>query len=100
MSIRLKNEGLYTKPILLFIEAHEVAHSALGHTKYNNHNEAEADFLAVKLCEGFKYHKSAKIGEREFKNRHKISFGEFEKKYGKNVFKKLKIDNFLLYSYI
>ena len=86
----LRNKGYFNKEYVTFIEAHEIAHSVLKHTQTSRHVEAEADFLAVLLCRDGNYVKSAKIGVREFKNRNKISFDNFNKKYKDSVLKKIK----------
>jgi len=86
----LKRQGYFTNEYLTFIEAHEVAHSVLKHTKTSKYNEAEADYLAVLLCVDSGNKKSAKLGIQEFKSRNGIPFVDFEKKYKQSVLKKIK----------
>jgi hypothetical protein len=86
----LKKSGYYTKEHLTFIEAHEVAHSVLRHTKTSKYTEAEADFLAVLLCDDAGFNKSARLGKREFSSRNGISFNAFQKKHQDSVLKKIK----------
>ena len=86
---RLKDNGYYNDTVLTFIQAHEIAHSVLKHTKYNPHVEAEADYLGILLCKDSGYNKSAKLGQSEFRTRNKISFEKFEKKYKTDILKRL-----------
>tara|TARA_B100001093_G_C26090638_1_gene702615 strand:+ start:134 stop:547 length:414 start_codon:yes stop_codon:yes gene_type:complete len=86
----LEKKGYFKKSYIYFIEAHEVAHSELGHVQSTPLVEAEADFLAVLLCKEKNLKNSAKIGISQFKNRHKIDFENFSKKYKESVLKKIK----------
>jgi len=86
----LKSSGYYNKTTLTFIEAHEIAHSVLKHTKSNPMVEAEADFLAILLCKDFNREKSANFGLKEFKPRNNISFDAFSKKYKDKIIKRIK----------
>ena len=86
----LKRQGYYTKEHLTFIEAHEVAHAVLYHTKTSKYNEAEADFLAVLLCNDAGFKKSARLGKSEFSSRNGMSYVTFQKKYQESVLKKIK----------
>ena len=86
----LKSGGYYTKNALTFIEAHEIAHSVLKHTKSSPLVEAEADFLAVLLCKDYGFESSAKFGISEFKSRNNIAFNSFSKKYKSGIIKRIK----------
>ena len=86
----LKSGGYYTKNALTFIEAHEIAHSVLKHTKSSPLVEAEADFLAVLLCKDYRFESSAKFGISEFKSRNNIAFNSFSKKYKSGIIKRIK----------
>lgn len=86
----LKRQGYYTQGHLTFIEAHEVAHTVLHHTRTSKYSEAEADFLAVLLCKDAGFKKSARIGRGEFSSRNGMSFESFQKKYQEDVLKKIK----------
>ena len=69
---RIENEG-YTVDHMIFIEAHEVAHSRLKHpAKRIPKNEAEADFLGILLCMKKGYRQPAKIGIQHFRARNGI----------------------------
>lgn len=73
---------------LNFILAHEVAHVYLKHNIKKDddfsYQEAEADFLALEICNVNNLTKSYKIGLECFKNRHGISYRQFKRKYRKN----------------
>ena len=86
----LKRVGYFNKDAIIFIEAHEIAHSALKHTQTTKYVEAEADFLAVLLCKDANYPRSAKVGIREFRDRNGVSFDAFAKKHKNSVLKKIK----------
>ena len=86
----LRRIGYFNKDTIVFIEAHEVAHTVLKHKQTTKHVEAEADFLAVLLCKDANYSRSAKVGIREFRDRNGISFDVFSKKYKSSVLKKIK----------
>ena len=86
----LEKKGYFKKNYIYFIEAHEVAHSVLGHEQSTPFVEAEADLLAVLLCKDKNFKDSAKIGISEFKSRHKIDFDNFSKKYKESVLKKIR----------
>lgn len=88
---QLRKEKKHTNEYIVFIEAHEIAHSILGHTKSSSYVEAEADYLAIILCEEKKFMKSRKIGISNFESRNKISYDKFKKKYEKSILKKIKI---------
>jgi len=74
---------------LTFIEAHEIAHTVLNHTKSSKHIEAEADFLAILLCKDMNYNKSAKLGKFYFNERNGLTFDKFQKKYGKELLSRI-----------
>lgn len=59
---------------LKWVEAHEVAHYILGHTKVNPNDEIEADTLAYKLLIGNGYNKAAQLVKDKFKERHGVEF--------------------------
>jgi hypothetical protein len=79
---RIENEG-YNNDHMIFIEAHEVAHSWLKHpSKLDKKNEAEADFLGILICAKKGYKRPAKIGVEYFRSRNGIDFRKYDKKYG------------------
>jgi len=87
----LKKNGYFGKTHLTFIEAHEIAHSVLGHTKSTRYNEAEADFLATLLCRKRNYKKSEELGIDEFYARNNIKYSDFSNKYKEKILSKIKI---------
>jgi hypothetical protein len=71
------------KVIHKVIEAHEVAHYILGHSKSHNPNdEIEADSLAYLMLDGKGYKKSAELIVEKFEERHGI---KFDKKILENI---------------
>jgi hypothetical protein len=78
----LKKQGWSSKDHILFIEAHEIAHYILKHTKSSAHIEAEADYGGITLCKQHNMNKAAKLGLQQFEPRNKISFKKFDEKYG------------------
>ena len=71
----IDGEVKLNKDELKWVEAHEVAHILLKHTKDRNPNdEIEADTLAYKLLIGNGYHKAAQLCKDKFKERHGIEF--------------------------
>lgn len=86
----LKKKKYFNNVHLTFIEAHEIAHTVLNHKKTSRYNEAEADFLAILLCQDGGFGKSEKLGISEFKNRNNIEYDMFSKKYKKDILKKIK----------
>ena len=86
---RLKSQGYDDKVHLTFIEAHEIAHSVLKHTKSSRKVEAEADFLAILLCQDSNFVRSANLGKKYFNKRNGISFSKYEKIHGEDVLSRL-----------
>lgn len=73
--IVIDGERKLGKIVHKFIEAHEVAHYQLGHSKEHNPNdEIEADRLAYKMLDNKGYKKSAELVIEKFEERHGIKF--------------------------
>ena len=61
-----------TKDELRWVEAHEVAHIMLKHTKdRNDDDEMSADMFAIILLKDKGYNKAAQLVEDKFEERHK-----------------------------
>ena len=66
-----------TKHELKWVEAHEVAHIMLKHTKdRNDGDEIAADMFAIILLKDKGYIKAAKLVEDKFEERHKRKYYE------------------------
>jgi len=80
---QLKNDGYFKKEYLQFIEAHEIAHIALGHhgNYRSKQQEAEADFVGIELCRDKGFTSASKIGIKNFKSRNKIDLNKFSEKH-------------------
>lgn len=69
----IDGEVKLTKDELKWVEAHEVSHIILKHTKdRNDGDEIAADVFAIKLLLECGYKKAAKLVEDKFEERHKI----------------------------
>ena len=81
---RVIEEGL-DKDHLIAIEAHEIAHSMLGHQAGNDiTSEKEADLLAVALLESFGYRRAAQFIKDRMKDLYNIDYNEFEKEWNES----------------
>jgi hypothetical protein len=68
----IDGEVKLTKDELRWVEAHEVAHILLKHTKdRNDGDEIAADMFAIILLKDKGYHKAAQLVEDKFQERHK-----------------------------
>jgi predicted Zn-dependent protease len=68
----IDGEVKLTKDELRWVEAHEVAHIALKHTKDRNESdEVAADMFAIILLKDKGYSKAAQLVEDKFLERHK-----------------------------
>lgn len=72
--IVIDGEAGLNKNELKWVEAHEVAHYLLGHSKVNPNDEIEADTLAYNMLNERGYTKSAKMVKDTFLERHGIDF--------------------------
>ena len=71
----IDGEVKLTKDELKWVEAHEVAHIMLKHTKNrNDSDEIAADMFATILLKDKGYTKAAQLVEDKFKERHGIDF--------------------------
>ena len=68
----IDGEVKLTKDELKWVEAHELAHIMLKHTKDRNEaDEIAADMFAIILLKDKGYHKAAQLVEDKFLERHK-----------------------------
>jgi len=73
----IDGEVKLTKDELRWVEAHEVAHILLKHTKNrNDSDEIAADMFAIILLLDRGYKKAAKLVESKFEERHKRKYYE------------------------
>jgi hypothetical protein len=73
----IDGEVKLTKDELKWVEAHEVAHILLKHTKNrNDSDEIAADMFAIILLLDKGYKKAAKLVESKFEERHKRKYYE------------------------
>ena len=73
----IDGEVKLTKDELRWVEAHEVAHILLKHTKdRNDGDEKAADMFAIILLLDKGYNKAAKLVESKFEERHKRKYYE------------------------
>jgi Zn-dependent peptidase ImmA (M78 family) len=73
----IDGEVKLTKDELKWVEAHELAHIMLKHTKDRNDNdEIAADMFAIILLLDKGYKKAAKLVESKFEERHKRKYYE------------------------
>ena len=73
----IDGEVKLTKDELKWVEAHEVAHILLKHTKNRNDgDEIAADMFAIILLLDKGYKKAAKLVESKFEERHKRKYYE------------------------
>jgi len=73
----IDGEVKLTKDELKWVEAHEVAHILLKHTKDRNHgDEIAADMFAIILLLDKGYKKAAQLVESKFEERHKRKYYE------------------------
>ena len=73
----IDGEVKLTKDELRWVEAHEVAHILLKHTKNrNDSDEIAADMFAIILLLDKGYKKAAKLVESKFEERHKRKYYE------------------------
>jgi hypothetical protein len=88
----LKKDGWWKKEYLRFIESHEIAHKVLKHRdgKRSKVQEAQADYLGVKLCQDKDFDAAAKVGIKHFAGRNSFSFEKYEAKYGKKILNAIK----------
>ena len=88
----LKRDGWLKKEYLQFIESHEISHKILKHKdgKRSAVQEAEADYLGVRLCQDKGFRSAAKVGIKHFKDRNRISFKEYHEKFGEKIVKMIK----------
>ena len=88
----LKKDGWWKKEYIRFIESHEIAHKVLKHRdgKRNKAQEAQADYLGVKLCQDKGFEAAAKVGIKYFPSRNSLSFEKYDTKYGKKILNMVK----------
>ena len=88
----LKKDGWFKKQYLEFIESHEIAHKVLKHRDgaRSSVQEAEADYLGVKLCQDKGFNAAAKVGIKHFASRNSVSFEKYDEKYGKKILNSIK----------
>ena len=73
----IDGEVKLTKDELRWVEAHELAHIMLKHTKdRNDDDEMSADMFAIILLLDRGYKKAAKLVESKFEERHKRKYYE------------------------
>jgi hypothetical protein len=81
---RVIEEGL-DKDHLIAIEAHEIAHSMLGHKAgVDINSEKEADLLAIALLETFGYRRSAQFIKDRIKELYGIDYTSFETEWNES----------------
>ena len=73
----IDGEVKLTNDELRWVEAHEVAHISLKHTKdRNDKDEIDADIKAIEILTFKGYTKAAKLVESKFEERHKRKYYE------------------------
>jgi Zn-dependent protease with chaperone function len=81
--VQVENQNL-TQDHLLAIEAHEISHSVLNHhgsnrlAQYDERQEREADWLAIRILDQLGFGKASAILEERYKNYYDESSSELE----------------------